>query len=456
MKQFTIIALIAVLCAPLFAEVGWCGEIWPNSGSERPTGDPITVYFQIWKGGTTDSPGRGEGIAATLYWRESGAAVWETVELDYNTDVGNNDEYFGDIPAPVAEGVIEYYCEALDSTDMVASTGTDQNGVALNLLDPGILNIVDAIEIDVTVTFQVDMSLEIVSDVVTLSGSFNGWNTYADTMTDLDSDGIFTIDIVFPAGSSPSHEYKYVKDGVYEYTSNRILTVDDSSPTQILPVVFFEDRDPADYTDIDIDVHFRVNMSAEIVTTPYVAGNVFPLVWGWDAGWNDALILYDDGAHDDVAAGDGIYGAILTFPAGSWRYIEYKFTTDGTDNEPLPPFENHTFELGDVSPQVLPIDVFGSLENVSEVVLPKGFSVKVSPNPFNSAVEIAVQALRTGNLELSVFGIDGRLVKIIYSGNITEGNNIFRWDAVNENSGLYFIKIENNGISHTEKILLVK
>jgi hypothetical protein len=300
------------------------------------------------------------------------------------------------------------------------------------------------------------MSLEIVSDVVTLSGSFNGWNTYADTMTDLDSDGIFTIDIVFPAGSSPSHEYKYVKDGVYEYTSNRILTVDDSSPTQILPVVFFEDRDPADYTDIDIDVHFRVNMSAEIVTTPYVAGNVFPLVWGWDAGWNDALILYDDGAHDDVAAGDGIYGAILTFPAGSWRYIEYKFTTDGTDNEPLPPFENHTFELGDVSPQVLPIDVFGSLENVSEVVLPKGFSVKVSPNPFNSAVEIAVQALRTGNLELSVFGIDGRLVKIIYSGNITEGNNIFRWDAVNENSGLYFIKIENNGISHTEKILLVK
>ncbi len=456
MRLFTLIAVIAVFSVSAMAEVGWCGEIWPNSGSERPVGEAIAVYFQIWKDGVTDSPGRGEEIAATLYWREAGTAVWSEIHMDYNTDVGNNDEYTADIPAPTSEGIIEFYCEALDSTDMISSTGTDQNDVALSDSIPGEIDIVDVTEIDVTVTFQVDMSLETVTGAVTVSGSFNGWSPDADTLTDPDMDDIYTADILFSAGSSPGHEYKFVNSGVYESTSNRALTIDDSSPTMVLPVAYFENRDPADYTDIEVMVHFSVDMTAETVTDPYVAGSVFPLVWGWDVGWNDSLRLYDDGLHDDGAAGDGIYGAHIWFPAGSYRMVEYKYTTDGTDNEPLPPFENHSFELGDSPHQFLPIDLFGSLENVDEKFLPEDFAVDIAPNPFNSVSNISVRIPENGNVQLDIFDIHGRLMVNIHDGQLSKGVHSFVWNAFERSSGLYLLRVRAGNSEKIEKIFLVK
>ncbi|HDR91417.1 MAG TPA: T9SS type A sorting domain-containing protein [candidate division Zixibacteria bacterium] len=269
-------------------------------------------------------------------------------------------------------------------------------------------------------------------------------------------DDIYTIDILFPEGSSPGHEYKFVNGGTYESTPNRALTIDDSSPTMVLPVAYFENRDPADYTDIEVMVHFRVDMSAETVTDPYVAGSVHPLVWGWDAGWNDSLRLFDDGMHDDGAAGDGIYGAHIWFPPGSYRYVEYKYTTDGTDNEPLPPFENHSFELGDAPHQTLPIDLFGSLDNVVEKALPKDFKVDVSPNPFNSAANIRVKIPKTGNVILEMFDIHGRLMANVYTGQLHQGVYDFVWEAGESSSGLYLLRVRAEKMEKVEKIFLVK
>ncbi|RKZ30236.1 hypothetical protein DRQ36_06200, partial [bacterium] len=361
MRNFIAAFILITLAVGAFGAVGWCGNIWPNSGTDQPLGTAIDVYFQIWKDGVTNLSGRGDSIAATLYWRNAGDFVWTELEMDYFGDVGNNDEYMISIPAPTTLGDIEYYCEALDSTDMTTATGQDQNFVDLNESSPGVLHIVDVTAIDVMVTFQVDMSLETVTGAVTLAGTFNSWNPNADTMTDPDIDDIYTIDILFPAGSNPSQTYKFVHDGTFEYISDRTFSIEDDSATQVLPVVYFNDRDPADYTTIDVTVYFSVDMSAETVTDPYIGGSVPPLVWGWDVGWNDTLRLFDDGVHNDGSAGDGIYGAIITFPSGSYRDVEYKYTTDGTDNEPLPPFVNHLFMLGDLADQYLPTDTFGVL-----------------------------------------------------------------------------------------------
>ncbi len=456
MRAIKMLVWLAIFAVSIFAEIGWCGEIWPNSESEHPVDETIPVYFQIWKDGVTDSPGRGESISAKIYWREAGSTMWEEVTMAYNTDIVNNDEYTGDIPAPTAEGDIEFYCEALDSTDMMTATGTDQNDVELNETTPGVLHIVDVTEIDVTVTFQVDMTIETVTDVVTVSGSFNSWNTTADTLTDPDMDNIYTVDILFPAGSSPGHEYKFVNSGTYETTPNRILTINDSSPTQILPVAYFEDRDPADYTDIEIMVHFSVDMTDETVTDPYIAGSVFPLVWGWDVGWSDSLRLYDDGAHDDGSSGDGVYGAHIWFPPGSYRNVEYKYTTDGTDNEPLPPFENHTFELGDSTHQFLPMDVFGELEFVRETELPSELSVRISPNPFNSAATITINTQEPGLTDVNIFDIEGRYVATLFNGIMPSGKNTLIWTTRGKQSGIYFLRVNVDEKNHISKLLLMK
>jgi len=456
MKKFIAVFTVLFAVVSLYGAVGWCGMIWPNSGTEHSTGEAISVYFQIWKDGVTDGIGRGDSIAATLYWRESGTISWDIIEMTFTGDVGNNDEYSADIPAPTVIGDIDYYCEALDSIDMITTTGTDQNDVALNTTTPGVLHIVDVTAIDVTVTFQVDMALEDSFDIVTVAGTFNDWSTTADTMTDPDMDGVYSIDILFPAGSNPSHDYKFIKDGVYEWIPNRSLAINDSFPTQIIPVVNFNNLDPDDYTALDIAVHFSVDMSAEVVTNPYIAGNVYPLVWGWSAGWSDSLILYDDGAHGDGAVGDGVYGAIINFPSGSYRDVEYKYTTDSTDNEPLPPFTNHTFTLGDSAIQVLPMDVFGVLDNIEETVRPGYFDISISPNPFNSAVGIEVRLDAATQLDLRIFDIRGRQATALHDGPAECGTSSFIWHAEGAPSGIYLLRAVAGGRTRTERLLLVK
>ncbi|HHS50308.1 MAG TPA: T9SS type A sorting domain-containing protein [candidate division Zixibacteria bacterium] len=454
------IALLVMLCAGvLLGEIGWCGQIWPNTGTDHTTGTEIAVYFQIWKDGVTDSPGRGEGISAHLYWKSADASDWSIVEMSYLGDVGNNDEYTADIPAPADVGDLLYYCEALDSTDMTTATGTDQNGIPLNEASPGVLHIVDVTAMDVMVTFQVDMSLEDVSGAVTVGGSFNEWSATADTLIDPDDDGIYEISILFPIGSNPSHEFKFVNDGTWEHIPNRVLRIDDSFPMQILPVVFFNDRDPADYTDIDITVNFRVDMSTETVTAPFVGGIVYPLRWGWDSGWEDELMLFDDGEHGDGPAGDGIYGAFITFPAGSYRHVEYKYTTDGTDNEPLPPFENHVFTLGDAPAQTLPIDIFGSLTGIAEAPRPINFDISISPNPFNASTRIRVEIgeLRVESevLRVEVFDIMGRRVEKLFEGKVPSGALELDWNT-DAPSGIYMLKVDSGAHTRIAKLFLVR
>ena len=447
--------VIIALSSVAFGAVGWCGNIWPNSDTDQPIGDPIYVYFQIWKDGVTDSVGRGDSIAATLYWKEAGAATWNEAEMGYLDDVGNNDEYNAAIPAPTATGDIEYYCEALDSTDMTTATGTDQNSVALNESAPGVLHIVDVTAIDVAVTFQVDMSMEDVVGAVTVGGSFNAWSGDADTLTDPDMDDVYTLSKLFPAGSSPSQEYKFVNGGTWESRGNRAFTIDDSSPTQVIPVVYFDDRDPADYTTSEVTVSFSVDMSGETVTSPYVAGSVFPLRWGWDAGWSDSLILFDDGAHGDGSAADDVYGAQVVFPIGSYRDVEYKYSTDGTDNEPLPAFENHAFSLGDSPSQILPIDTFGVLTGIDEPDRPLDLDISISPNPFNSAVSIDVRLPAETNLDVSIHDIGGRRVSTLFDGHAPMGEMNLTWRAELP-SGIYLLRVDTPRQTRVEKLFLVR
>ena len=52
---------------------------------------------------------------------------------------------------------------------------------------------------------------------------------------------LWTVDVLFPAGSDPFVEYKYKKDdcATWEGTGNRPLNIDDSGPTQsLLPDVW--------------------------------------------------------------------------------------------------------------------------------------------------------------------------------------------------------------------------
>lgn len=82
----------------------WVGNMFPAGYSENivTKGETFTVYTQVYKQGTTEASGQGEGIACTLYWGEVSrfSGEWEQVietPMTYSGDIGNNDEYRAEI-----------------------------------------------------------------------------------------------------------------------------------------------------------------------------------------------------------------------------------------------------------------------------------------------------------------------------------------------------------------------
>jgi len=83
------------------------------------------------------------------------------------------------------------------------------------------------------------------------------------------------------------------------------------------------------------------------------------------------------------------------------------------------------------------------------------------PNPFNPTTTIAFSAKNAGNAILSIFNMKGQLVRTLLNGDILAGEQKLVWDGFDNNakavsSGLYFYKLQINGFSQTNKMLLMK
>ena len=121
-------------------------------------------------------------------------------------------------------------------------------------------------------------------------------------------------------------EWKFVYDcATYEpLAGNRQHTLDLANGAQDIIEVWWNDDDPTSFTAVDIDVHFFVDMNdsallpGDIVS---INGSAAPLTYD-QPSLND---LVDDGTGVDAAAGDGIYSTLITFPAGSYKDVTYKF-----------------------------------------------------------------------------------------------------------------------------------
>lgn len=97
---------------------------------------------------------------------------------------------------------------------------------------------------DVTVTFTMCLPDSVGTTgsacVIGSHAAIGGWGTGVDMMQPCAgaSPGLWTLDVMFPAGSDPFVEYKYKKDdcATWESTGNHSFNIDDSSASQILPV----------------------------------------------------------------------------------------------------------------------------------------------------------------------------------------------------------------------------
>lgn len=302
--------------------------------------------------------------------------------------------------------------------------------------------------IDIEVTFQVDMTNEIVSpEGVHIAGGFQGWDPGATPMTPI-GDNIYTHTTILPSGTY--QEYKFINGTTWDESedvppecgvnNNRFLTVPWSNT--VLPVVCFGECDPCGPPPFEIEVTFRVDMANEEVSPDgiHIAGSF----QGWDPTATTMTNITDE-----------VYE--VTIPILSGTYIEYKFingnTFDGVEIVPeacgvddgfggysrflTVPGENIT----------LPDVCFSSCDTCVPVGITEITKYTVAtfyPNPAKSSLNFITES---DALVVTIFTIDGKLL-------IHQALHNERLDISHLSSGLYFVQMENEFGTEVKKLIV--
>ena len=80
----------------------------------------------------------------------------------------------------------------------------------------------------------------------------------------------------------------------------------------------------------------------------------------------------------------------------------------------------------------------------------------VYPNPFNPETRITYSLFKDGIVNISIYDIQGQLVDQLVNQTQIMGNYELKWNAKNNPSGLYFIKMIASDFTETQKLMLIK
>ena len=111
-----------------------------------------------------------------------------------------------------------------------------------------------------------------------------------------------------------------------------------------------------------------------------------------------------------------------------------------------------TYELGYFS-------VFINLNAEEEEFnyIPYEYSLEPAyPNPFNPLTSIQFDIPLESDVNLSVYDIEGRLIKNLISKSYEAGEHTVEWNAEGFSSGMYLIKMETPRYHKMMKVVLLK
>ena len=77
-------------------------------------------------------------------------------------------------------------------------------------------------------------------------------------------------------------------------------------------------------------------------------------------------------------------------------------------------------------------------------------------NQFNSITNISYSLSIYTKVKLEVYNINGELINTLHSGIKTAGNHSIEWNAEGYPSGVYFVKLNTEEFTQTQKLMLIK
>ena len=92
-----------------------------------------------------------------------------------------------------------------------------------------------------------------------------------------------------------------------------------------------------------------------------------------------------------------------------------------------------------------------------EFILPGSYSfIHAYPNPFNPTTMIQYTLKSKGPAMIQIFDVNGRLIETLVDGIIQAGAHDIQWNAGQQPSGVYFVKLTYGNKIKTQKIMLLK
>jgi photosystem II stability/assembly factor-like uncharacterized protein len=106
------------------------------------------------------------------------------------------------------------------------------------------------------------------------------------------------------------------------------------------------------------------------------------------------------------------------------------------------------------SPLVFTLDA--ELSTANPTPLPGSVQLEIYPNPFNAATTIRYELEQFGFVNLSIYDLNGRLVRTLYSGIQSGGIHSLNFEANDQSSGVYVAQLMTAQSSRREKMVIIK
>ncbi|GAB1349496.1 hypothetical protein MASR1M107_17100 [Ignavibacteriales bacterium] len=208
------------------------------------------------------------------------------------------------------------------------------------------------------------------------------------------------------------------------------------------------DGNPSDLDNWNFSPNFPVQIS-QVVPVELTSFSASRRINGVELSWTTATELNNRGFEIEKN----------TF--GSWQTIGMVKGNGTTTNINKYTFTDNSVEFGKILYRLKQIDYSGQFEysNVVEVEVESinGYALEQNyPNPFNPSTVINFSLPSAGNVVLVVYNSVGEKVATLVNGALSAGSHSVRFKGDNLPSGLYFYKLQADGISFTRKMVLSK
>jgi hypothetical protein len=206
-------------------------------------------------------------------------------------------------------------------------------------------------------------------------------------------------------------------------------------------------------------VHYNDSwMGVVHIPSPYSGISIVDTTWGLADGYGTLVDVTGSHACLRVKLKSNTWMIPQTGPSILTSVLQYVWYVPGGEAYVAivsePGETNPNFTSGEFTRTT---GLTGVQEMPSRTVLPTAITLEpLFPNPFNSQTNLIFTVPKSGNVSLSIFDIQGKLVNTLENGWLNPGRYQAHFDATALPSGYYFARLSAGNTTQTQKLTLVK